>query len=151
MSDRVVVMNGGVAEQIGTPHEIYSRPATRFVATFVGQLNALEARLADPAAGLLELEGHGVALGRGIEGPAGRMVAVALRPEAIALGPRPGNDVVIRVPVREVDFMGSVVRVRALLGATPISLDLFNNAGAPPPAPGEEIEISFASRDLLLT
>ncbi|MFO1105684.1 MAG: ABC transporter ATP-binding protein [Amaricoccus sp.] len=151
MSDRVVVMNGGVAEQIGTPHEIYARPATRFVATFVGQLNALEARLTDPGTGLLDLEGRAVALGRGIEGPAGRMVGVALRPEAIALGARPGNDVVIRVPVREVDFMGSVVRVRALLGAAPISLDLFSSSTTPPPAAGDEIEISFASRDLLLT
>lgn len=57
----------------------------------------------------------------------------------------------IRVPVREVDFMGSVVRVRALLGAAPISLDLFSSSTTPPPAAGDEIEISFASRDLLLT
>ena len=49
MSDRIVVMNAGVAEQIGDPFEIYNRPATRFVASFVGTLNVLDARVADPA------------------------------------------------------------------------------------------------------
>ncbi|MBC7476904.1 MAG: ABC transporter ATP-binding protein, partial [Pseudorhodobacter sp.] len=39
MSDRVVVMNGGRAEQIGTPDQIYNRPASRFVAVFIGALN----------------------------------------------------------------------------------------------------------------
>ena len=42
ISDRIVVMNQGVAEQIGTPFEIYNRPATKFVANFVGTLNVLK-------------------------------------------------------------------------------------------------------------
>ena len=41
ISDRIVVMYGGRAEQIGTPFEIYNRPRTRFVASFVGTLNIL--------------------------------------------------------------------------------------------------------------
>ena len=41
MSDRVVVINGGLAEQTGTPHEIYSKPQTRFVAGFVGTMNTI--------------------------------------------------------------------------------------------------------------
>ena len=41
MSDRVVVMNGGIAEQAGSPHEVYNRPKTRFVANFVGTLEQL--------------------------------------------------------------------------------------------------------------
>ncbi len=42
MSDRIAVMNAGVVEQIGTPDEIYDKPATRFVADFVGESNLLE-------------------------------------------------------------------------------------------------------------
>ena len=44
ISDRIVVMNGGVAEQVGAPFEIYNKPTTRFVAGFVGQLNTLTGR-----------------------------------------------------------------------------------------------------------
>ncbi|MER2510231.1 MAG: ABC transporter ATP-binding protein [Amaricoccus sp.] len=151
MSDRIVVMNNGIAEQIGNPFEIYSKPATRFVATFVGHLNTLEARLTDPATGACEIAGQTVALGQPVEGPAGRAVTLSLRPEAILLGARPDNDVTIRAPVRDVSFLGSVVRIRAMVGAAPISLDIFNNTASRPPVPGEEIEISFSSRDVLLT
>jgi putative spermidine/putrescine transport system ATP-binding protein len=45
LSDRIVVMNHGRAEQIGPPHETYERPATPFVATFLGKTNQLEAQL----------------------------------------------------------------------------------------------------------
>src|SRR5690606_16897241 len=47
ISDRIVVMNGGVIEQIGTPREIYARPATRFVAEFIGKANFLKAIVLD--------------------------------------------------------------------------------------------------------
>ena len=47
LSDRVVVMNKGRVEQIGTPSEIYSAPATRFVAGFVGAMNVLECTIVD--------------------------------------------------------------------------------------------------------
>src|SRR6202166_5351261 len=47
MSDRIVVMNEGRVEQIGAPFEIYNFPKTRFVASFVGTLNILRARVAD--------------------------------------------------------------------------------------------------------
>ncbi len=151
MSDRIVVMNNGVAEQVGNPFEIYSKPATRFVATFVGHLNTLDARLIDTATGTCEIAGQTVALGRPIEGPAGGTVSLSLRPEAVRLGPQPGNDVTVRVPVRDVNFLGSVVRIRAMVGTAPISLDIFNNTASRPPVPGDEIEISFASGDVLLT
>ena len=50
ISDRIVIMNAGRADQIGTPFEIYNRPATRFVASFVGTLNLIDAKVIDPAA-----------------------------------------------------------------------------------------------------
>ena len=51
ISDRIVVMYGGKAEQVGTPFEIYNRPATKFVANFVGTLNVLEGTVTDAASG----------------------------------------------------------------------------------------------------
>jgi ABC-type Fe3+/spermidine/putrescine transport system ATPase subunit len=46
MSDRIAVLRDGRVEQVGTPEEIYERPATRFVATFIGRTNVLEATIA---------------------------------------------------------------------------------------------------------
>ena len=46
MADRVVVMNHGVVEQIGTPEEVYAHPASRFVADFVGSANWIDATFA---------------------------------------------------------------------------------------------------------
>jgi putative spermidine/putrescine transport system ATP-binding protein len=150
MSDRIVVMNAGVAEQIGTPFEIYSQPATRFVARFVGTLNALEARVLDPTAGAVEIDGQPLALGRPLDLPPGATVELALRPEAVALGPRDGHDLRLRGEVRELSFHGSVLRVRVALGEQSLSLDALNSAALRAPAAGETVELSFASADVLL-
>jgi ABC-type Fe3+/spermidine/putrescine transport system ATPase subunit len=51
MSDRIVVMNKGVIEQVGSPEEVYRRPESRFVASFLGQSNLLEGRITAVGAG----------------------------------------------------------------------------------------------------
>ncbi|UCR87913.1 ABC transporter ATP-binding protein [Mycetocola spongiae] len=53
MADRIAVMNAGVIEQIGTPEELYQRPATPFVAAFVGQSNVLTGEVSEGRIGLL--------------------------------------------------------------------------------------------------
>src|SRR5258708_23347043 len=55
ISDRVIVMNVGVIEQIGTPEEIYNRPKSRFVADFVGSANLIKGKVT--ASGIFEAEG----------------------------------------------------------------------------------------------
>ncbi len=150
MSDRVVVMNGGLAEQVGTPFEVYNRPRSRFVASFVGTLNLIEARVADPQAGEVEVAGRRIGLGRALERPAGANAVLALRPEALQLGPGNGGDVVLNGQVTHVDFLGAVIRLRADVGGQTLSLDLFNRVDAPPPVPGTRIELSAAGRDFIL-
>ncbi len=93
MSDRIVVMNGGIAEQVGTPFEIYNQPQTRFVAGFVGTLNAFEAIVTDAATGDVTLDGTPMRLGQPIDAPAGARIGIALRPEAAHLGRAPGREV----------------------------------------------------------
>ncbi len=51
LSDRIVVMNGGRIAQLGTPQDIYERPADPFVADFIGTTNFLPAKVAEPGAG----------------------------------------------------------------------------------------------------
>ncbi len=151
MSDRIVVMNAGVAEQVGDPFEIYNHPATRFVASFVGTLNALHARVVDAENGVVTIDGQPVRLERPVDAPAGATISLALRPETLALGPRPGNDATIRGTVEEVSFLGSVVRARVALGQQIVALDTFNTSAFRPPALGDTVDLSFATADALIS
>jgi putative spermidine/putrescine transport system ATP-binding protein len=85
LSDRVAVMNGGRIEQLGSPREIYERPATSFVADFIGASSVLEGRVLDRET--VELAG-GVRLRVALrEAPApGRAVRLLVRPERVEVG-----------------------------------------------------------------
>jgi len=151
MSDRIVVMSEGRAEQIGTPFEIYNRPRTKFVATFVGTLNILKGKVVDAPGGRIAVDGQEIAAASGIaNGHAGDTRAVALRPEAAFLDERGGNMNRLRGTIEDVSFLGSVVRVRVRFNENAISLDTFNNPGATPPGRGSPVTVSFAPEDLLV-
>jgi putative spermidine/putrescine transport system ATP-binding protein len=150
MSDRIVVMNEGRAEQIGTPFEIYNRPLTRFVASFVGTLNVLRGKVADPASGRIAVDGQEIIAGQGIAGAkAGEIRAVALRPEAVRLEKLNGTHNQMAGTIEEVSFLGSVVRIRVRFTDHAISLDTFNDPGVAPPVRGQPVTVSFAREDVL--
>jgi putative spermidine/putrescine transport system ATP-binding protein len=119
ISDRVVVMNQGHIEQVGTPIDIYDNPRTPFVATFVGTVNVLRATIVDCAKGtacvsgqLIQLDSDAVMQLResGTAEP-----KLAIRPEKISLEARPdSNHLVLRV--ESVSFMGALVQISASLG-----------------------------------
>jgi putative spermidine/putrescine transport system ATP-binding protein len=151
ISDRIVVMYGGKAEQVGTPFEIYNRPATKFVANFVGTLNVLEGVVSDAAAGTVRVSTQEVSLKGKLNGSRnGDQLSLALRPEAIALGAKAGHDASLEGQITDVHFLGSVIRVRVGVGDSVVSLDTFNNPSTPPPAVGEKTAISFSSNDMLV-
>jgi iron(III) transport system ATP-binding protein len=83
-SDRIAVMNTGRVEQVGTPAEVYERPATAFVAGFIGRTNLFKGRVG--ADGRVACEG-GLALvtAAGPKHAAGAAVTVSIRPHMIAL------------------------------------------------------------------
>jgi putative spermidine/putrescine transport system ATP-binding protein len=151
ISDRIVVMYGGRAEQVGTPFEIYNHPSTRFVASFVGTLNILEAEIRDADRGRIAIDGQDVIAARGIPGgKAGSKRSVALRPEAVSLNGVGGNRNRLNGTIEEVNFLGSVVRVRVRFNESAVSLDTFNNPNAPPPKHGDKVTVSFAPEDILV-
>jgi len=151
ISDRIVVMYGGKAEQVGTPFEIYNRPATKFVANFVGTLNVLEGTVADAETGKVRINDQEVSLLGKLNGSkSGDALSLALRPEAIALGRRAENDTSLSGEIADVHFLGSVIRVRVGVGGGTVSLDTFNNSTTPPPTVGEKTQISFSSNDVLV-
>ncbi|MDX5402612.1 MAG: ABC transporter ATP-binding protein [Rhodobacterales bacterium] len=150
ISDRIVVMNGGIAEQVGAPFEIYNNPSTRFVAGFVGTLNMFAATVEAPEDGLLRVAGQGLRLNRTIPAQKGATVTLALRPEAVRLGRVDGREVVLPATVDEVHFLGSVIRIRAQVAGTVVALDTFNRPDQPPPPVGSTAEISFTAKDAIL-
>jgi iron(III) transport system ATP-binding protein len=129
MADRIVVMSGGRVEQIGTPQEVYDRPATRFVARFLGGSNVVEARHVDGR--IVEIAGHRLEVGQGeLPGP-GRAASFCVKThelELLADGQPDGANTVPGV-VRGHAFLGShrdyVVDVgQRLLIAAPPALEL---------------------------
>jgi putative spermidine/putrescine transport system ATP-binding protein len=150
MSDRIVVMHEGVAEQVGTPFEIYNRPATRFVASFVGTLNVLRATVLDPESGTVRAAGRDLRLGRRLPAGPGEGISLSLRPEVVSLGSEPGRPLEIPGTVSEVSFLGSVIRVRVQVEDLLLSLDTFNNPAAAPPAIGQPTVVSFSADDVLV-
>ena len=87
ISDRIAVMDKGSVVQQGTAHELYYRPATEFVAHFIGRTNLLEGRVLSAAE--VEIEGVRVAFASGV--PAGERVRLVVRPEMIELRARRGG------------------------------------------------------------
>ncbi len=149
MSDRIVVMNEGRIEQLGTPFEIYNRPKTRFVASFIGTLNILDAEVVDAQSGAIRIDGQEARVGRQIAAVAGSGCAVALRPEAVTLQD-PGNGCNrVTGTIEDVAFLGAVVRIKVGVGGSRILLDRFNSPGLPPPVPGESVTLHFSPDDLV--
>ena len=151
ISDRIVVMNAGAIEQVGSPGDIYNRPRTRFVASFVGTLNTLEGVVIDPAAGAIRV-GQTVLRARGaIDGAkAGETRSLALRPEALRLGPPADGANALTGVVEEATFLGPIVRLRVRLDQIALLVDAFNLNGASFPNRGEAVTVNFGREDLIV-
>ncbi|TCQ27779.1 ABC transporter ATP-binding protein [Rhizobium sp. PP-CC-3G-465] len=151
ISDRIVIMNGGRADQIGTPFEIYNRPATRFVASFVGTLNLIDAKVVDPATHRIVIGDQGITLREPLgDAKAGDTISLALRPEAGSIAPDAKGDTALTGTVIATNFLGSVIRTRMKIADSVISFDMFNNPGLKPPAIGETVTLRFTASDLLI-
>ncbi len=157
LSDRIVVMNAGRVEQIGTPFEIYNYPQTSFAASFIGQLNLVPARISDPAAGTCTVQGQPVQLVPPVERPAGADVRLAIRPEELSLaslaGTQDAGQNYLQARVESVTFLGSIVRVRAQINHSEpspsgagaiVAVDLFNERLLQTPTVGETVQVVFA-------
>ncbi|KAA1182818.1 ABC transporter ATP-binding protein [Rhizobium tropici] len=151
ISDRIVVMNAGRADQIGTPFEIYNTPATRFVASFVGTLNLIEGKVVDPVSNRIMIGDQGVTLKQSVTAyKPGDTVSLALRPEAGSLAESAKGDTALTGEVSSAHFLGSVIRTRMNVAGNTISFDMFNSPGMMPPSVGEKVTLRFASSDLLV-
>jgi iron(III) transport system ATP-binding protein len=120
LSDRIAVIHGGRLVQVGTPREVYSRPASRVVADFMGLVNLLPASVVAAENGRTRLSigaGWTIEADMGTALRPGQAVEVAIRPESIRLEPaaraeRPG----LVGKVSESTFLGNIVDYQVDLG-----------------------------------
>ncbi len=99
LSDRVVVMNRGVIEQVGAPVEVYRTPRTHFVADFIGRANFIPAVVVDGRAGQLTVDvfGQAVRLTNVADGfPTGTRLTLLARPEMLQVAPQGAFNGIVR-------------------------------------------------------
>jgi putative spermidine/putrescine transport system ATP-binding protein len=135
MSDRIAVMNAGRVEQVGRSTEIYERPASRFVAEFIGRMNLFPARIRAGAAGLRVVTARGVTLALALPGSIVEPVAVhiAVRPErACVLRKAPAADwLAERGRIEQVLYLGAAHEIRLALEDGLRATVEVTNTGAP--------------------
>jgi multiple sugar transport system ATP-binding protein len=154
MADRIVVMNDGIAQQIGPPQELYDNPANLFVAGFIGSpaMNLLEATLLEEpstqgsSAAVAVMVGHDrlAAVPRPAPMPGNGRVIAGIRPERIAIGAVPG-DIAAEVALVEATGIGMILHMKA--GGQLLKIYTTDRVKY---APGDSVRISIDPRDLLL-
>jgi iron(III) transport system ATP-binding protein len=116
LSDRIAVMNAGQVEQVGKPDEIYARPASLFVADFVGQVNALSGLVTGYADGRASVQVLGRTLHLRAEPSLPPAVLVLVRPEAVRLVAASASG--LGGVVEDVEYRGDRVEYRIRVGDT---------------------------------
>ena len=148
LSDLVVIMNEGRVEQIGTPVEVYGKPASRFVADFIGKANFLEGRALDAAA--IEVAGVRVDVPNGVPHPPGQAVTAVVRPEALTLhadGRAPSG--ALRGRVERAAFLGAIGEVVVEVeGQGRWLIDVPNAAEVGLPGVGETVQVTPSARSV---
>jgi putative spermidine/putrescine transport system ATP-binding protein len=143
MADRVGVMRAGKLEQVAAPDELYDRPATAFVAEFVGTMNRLPGVLTGDGTAVTVL-GSTVPVQDG--GPSSGPVAVLVRPENLTVAPAAGGNGIVFLRT----FLGATSRITVLLsGDLQVLVDVPSTHAAAM-TPGASVEVGIPSDPVLV-
>lgn len=131
LSDRIAVFNDGAIEQVGTPEDLYERPATRFVATFLGSTNLLEGALAKRLTGSEQL--------------------LSIRPERIHISPLgspvPEGATAVDAVIEEIVYTGPTTRyVAAADSGDRLIVQEQNDSHSTTCARGDRVQLQWSSR-----
>lgn len=139
MADTIAVMHGGRIEQLGSPNELYERPRTAFVASFLGKSNLLRGTVGGP--GVVRLA-DGTEL-RGDTGSLTGSVAAGVRPEKVTLGE--GRENRLAGTVKETAYIGVATEIVVETAAGDLTVFHQNvEAGGVAPAPGTAVTLSWS-------
>jgi putative spermidine/putrescine transport system ATP-binding protein len=141
LSDRIVLMNKGRIEQVGAPEDVYERPATAFVAQFLGKTNLLQVQV-EHKGGLFQVQLEGQRWSTARAFPLGT-VAVAVRPEKITITVAPGLAGIVRTCI----FQGTHWLLEVATAGGLVSI-LRQNNGGKPPREGDAVNLAWPIDDM---
>jgi iron(III) transport system ATP-binding protein len=148
VSDRIIVMNGGVIAQEGTPRDLYDAPGDVFVAGFMGEANRVKGMLCrvDDDTGVVEIGGLRVELPH--RGLAEGAVDIAIRPEALLIGIASEATAGIRGTVTQVAYLGS--RMEYSIGTEIGDLFVTSPVASRPLTAGAAVTLTLADHGITL-
>jgi len=137
LAQRMIVMNAGRAEQVGTPDDVYSRPATTFVASFIGSppMNLFEGHLDPDGLTFATRDGVKLALPMSMGSLAGRELILGVRPEHLLLGG--GN---LPMQVETVEMLGAEHLIHGVVAGHDI---IVRTGPRDNPPPGATLQLGF--------
>jgi putative spermidine/putrescine transport system ATP-binding protein len=154
MSDRVAVFRAGRIEQIGSPQDLYRRPATPFVAEFVGETNWLTGAVTIGAAGERRIEIEGGAIitsAAAAQSASAERVKIAVRPESIRVGrPSIKESTAWIGTITHIVFRGATVKLRVVVAERIVLVANIPLAEFGGGQPGSPIDVWFLERDLTI-
>jgi iron(III) transport system ATP-binding protein len=144
MADRIVVMHEGRVEQLGSPGDIYSQPASAFVADFIGVMNFVPGVVQGPMS--VQCADAFLPCPTGVHA-IGSQVTCGFRPEDVALLQGSADGAGLAATLHSVEPLGPFVRLHCevpALGAAPIRVDLRRNSFADQPlTPGQPLRLQI--------
>ncbi|HKT45198.1 MAG TPA: ABC transporter ATP-binding protein [Gaiellaceae bacterium] len=150
VSDHVAVMYRGRIEQMGAPAEMYSAPATPFVAEFIGTMNRLEATVVDPGSGTVETAGKTLTVEAARSKARGARVLVLVRPETVQVAAANGAGAnTLTGEVLTHTFLGPVTRLRISSEGASLIADMPTARAAALP-PGSKVDASLPADEARL-
>ena len=150
MSDRVGVFNDGILQQIATPHDLYEAPDNPFVATFIGENNAISGEVIELANGACRIrtsDGSVISAMAGGGLKVGGATTLVLRPERISIVDGLSGPNRFRARVNELIYHGDHMRLRVTVCACDDVRIKVPAGAARAPKPGDDIDIGWTPAD----
>lgn len=153
MSDRIVLLNGGSIEQLGTPDDLYFRPRTVFVADFLGESNLLPGTVRDVSDGTLSVEiadGVVVPATRGEGFSKGQRVQVMVRPQNMTVRPQEAAESRLAGKLTDIMVSGSLTKLYmdpTVPGMPPLIAAYPTRSQSPHHEPGEILTLDWHPSD----
>jgi len=147
LSDKIVVMNNGVIEQVGSPYEVYERPKNRFVAGFLGKANFFEGRVtsmnAEEGYVVLEKDGNSVAI-PAKDAVLGEDAVFAVRPEKMRISKAPVTGALKGV-IEHITYSGNISSCNVECSGRSLVCEVSNDDMSERPQRGETVFVTWES------
>ena len=144
VSDRIIVMHSARVVQDGAPRDLYERPATRFIADFIGNANLLPVTLQRESDGFAQVDLGAMKLRLPHRDLPDGHGEIAIRPEAIRIRPRDGSANQLGGVVRKAAYLGGHMEYEIVLDGLPGEVFVTDRDVAAPLAPGTPVAVSIA-------